>query len=72
MAPNSVTECICHNRDFTEVKQYASQNNVTSLDELQSQNYCSNSCGLCVPYVEIVLETGQTEFKPGEPFRKKR
>ncbi len=72
MAPNSVTECICHNRDFTEVKQYASQNNVTSLEELQNQNYCSNSCRLCAPYVEIVLETGQTEFKPGEPFRKKQ
>jgi len=71
MAPNSVTECICHNRDFTEVKQYASQNNVTSIEELQNQNYCSNSCRLCAPYVEIVLETGQTEFKPGEPFHKK-
>jgi NAD(P)H-nitrite reductase large subunit len=72
MAPNNVSECICHNREFIEIKQYANQNNVTSLDELQDQNYCSNSCRLCAPYVEIVLETGQTEFVPGEPFRKKR
>jgi NAD(P)H-nitrite reductase large subunit len=72
MAPNSVTECICHNRDFSEIKEYAHQNNVDSLDELQDQNYCSNSCGLCGPYVEILLQTGQTVFKPGEPFGKKR
>lgn len=72
MAPNSVTECICHGRDFEEIKQYAHQNNITAIDVLQDFNYCSNSCGLCEPYVEIVLKTGQTVFEPGEPFRKKR
>ncbi len=72
MAPNNVKECVCHNRNFSEIRQYASQNNINSLNELQDQNYCSNSCGLCAPYVEIILETGQTVFSPGEPFRKKR
>lgn len=72
MASNNVTSCICHDKNFAEIKQYADQNNLSSVEELQNQNYCSNSCGLCEPYVELVLKTGQTEFMPGEPFRKNR
>ncbi len=72
MSRNNVTRCICHSRSFDEVKQYAEEHNLSSVDELQDKNFCSNSCGLCSPYVEEVLETGQTEFSPGEPFRKKR
>jgi len=70
MAQNKVTKCICHDRPFEEVKEYADRHNISSVDELQDQNFCSNSCRLCAPYVEIMLETGQMEFSPGEPFRK--
>lgn len=69
MSKNKVTKCICHNRTFEEVKAYAAEQSLTSVDELQTHDFCSNSCGLCSPYVEVVLETGQTEFTPGEPFR---
>lgn len=72
MSANNVTECICHDRGFEEIRRYANQYNLTSVDELQDRDYCSNHCGLCEPYVEIVLQTGQTEFEPGEPFRKRR
>jgi len=72
MPRNKVTKCICYDRSFEEVNSYAEEHNLTTVDELQSRDYCSNSCGLCAPYVEVTLETGQTEFFPGEPFRKKR
>jgi len=72
MGRNKVIKCICHKRSFEEIKSYASKHDLSSVDELQNRDYCSNSCGLCAPYVEVTLETGQTEFSPGEPFRKKR
>lgn len=72
MGRNKVTRCICHKRSFEEIKIYATEHDLSSVDDLQNHNYCSNSCGLCAPYVEVTLETGQTEFTPGEPYRKKR
>lgn len=69
MSQNKVTRCICHDRSFEEVKVYATEQSIASVDELQERNYCSNSCGLCSPYVEMMLKTGQVEFTPGEPFR---
>lgn len=71
MAQNKVTRCICHDHSFEEIKAYAEEHGLSSVDELQDHNFCSNSCGLCAPYIEVVLETGQIEFAPGEPFRKK-
>lgn len=70
MAANKVTKCICHDRSFEEVRDFARKNNLSTVDALQEKNFCSNSCRLCAPYVAITLETGQTEFTPGEPFRK--
>ncbi|MGD8427849.1 MAG: hypothetical protein PVH63_09460 [Balneolaceae bacterium] len=72
MSYNKVTKCICHDRTFEEIKAYAEEHNLSSIDELQDLDFCSNSCGLCAPYVEVTLDTGQTEFTPGEPYRKKR
>lgn len=69
MGRNKVTRCICHGRSFEEVKAYATEHNLSSVEELQDHNFCSNSCQMCAPYVELVLKTGQTEFTPGEPFR---
>ena len=72
MSTLKVLKCICHDRTFEEVKAYADEHDLSSLAELQDRDYCSNSCGMCAPYVEITLETGQTEFIPGEPYRKNR
>lgn len=67
-----VSKCICYKRTFEEIREYVNEHDISSVEELQERNYCSNSCRLCVPYVEITLESGQTVFTPGEPFRKKR
>jgi len=72
MSAPKVLKCICHDHTFEEIKAYADVNDLSSLEELQDRDYCSNNCGMCAPYVEITLETGQTEFAPGEPYRKKR
>ncbi|MGK7371383.1 MAG: hypothetical protein ACNS64_14320 [Candidatus Halalkalibacterium sp. M3_1C_030] len=70
MSYRNVTKCICHGRSFEEVKEYANQHDIQSVEELQKQKYCSCGCGLCSPYVELVLETGETEFTPGAYYRR--
>ncbi|MEX0610101.1 MAG: hypothetical protein WD016_09600 [Balneolaceae bacterium] len=65
-----VNKCICHNKEFSEVKKHAEEKGYSTVKELQAENYCSNSCGLCIPYVEMVLETGDTEFEPGAYYKK--
>jgi len=70
MSHFSVSKCICHSKNFTEIKRYAEQNNITSLKELQDQKYCSCGCGLCAPYIELMLVTGETSFKPGAFYKR--
>lgn len=69
MAPYTVTRCICHNRMFDEIKSYSRKHNITSIDKLREIDFCSNDCGLCIPYIKAMLETGETAFIPGNPHK---
>lgn len=69
MSRYKVTKCICHNREFSEVKKYAEEKEYTSVVELQCDNFCSRSCGLCIPYIELMYKTGETEFEPGAFYK---
>lgn len=69
MSGYRVTKCICHRRTFEEIKEYANDHSIYSVEELQSDKFCSCSCKMCVPYVEQVLKTGETEFKPGAFYK---
>jgi len=66
-----VNRCICHERSFEEIKEYAQQKGYKDLEDLQIDNYCSNGCRICAPYVEMVLETGETAFEPGAYYKRK-
>ncbi|MCW9705837.1 (2Fe-2S)-binding protein [Fodinibius salsisoli] len=70
MAGNKVTRCICHGRTFKEVQAFARKHQIHSVEELQQHDFCSNGCGLCIPYIKEVLTSGQLSFFPGEPFQK--
>lgn len=70
MSSYLVSKCICHKKDFEEVKDYAETNGYSTVTELQKDNFCSNSCGLCIPYIELMFETGETEFEPGAYYRR--
>ena len=50
-----VNRCICHEHSFEEIKEYAKEKGYTDLEDLQIDNYCSNGCRICAPYVEMVL-----------------
>ncbi|MDR9416139.1 MAG: hypothetical protein RI564_07635 [Gracilimonas sp.] len=69
MSRFKVSKCICHERNFEEIKEYAGGHGYDSVEELQADNYCSCSCGLCIPYVELMLKTGETKFEPGAFYK---
>lgn len=70
MSQFSVSKCICHNKEFSEIKEFIEKNNIHSVGQLQEQKYCSCGCGLCAPYIELMLETGEVSFEPGAYYRR--
>lgn len=69
MSKYKVSKCICHDRSFKEILDYARDNQYKEIDTLQEDDYCSCNCGMCVPYIELMFETGETEFEPGAYYR---
>ena len=61
----TVKKCVCHRRTFEELKVLADKNNFKTVEELMDAKLCSTSCGICRPYVEKMLKTGEIAFKPG-------
>lgn len=67
-----VTKCVCHDRSFEEIKEFAQKNGINSVDVLQARKICSCGCQMCAPYVELMLETGGTSFEPGAPYKRNK
>jgi bacterioferritin-associated ferredoxin len=57
-----VDRCICHNITFGQIRELAKENGLSTVEELQEANICSTNCHLCVPYIERMFQTGETEF----------
>ena len=45
------------------MKKIMEEKNIFSLEELKKHKVVADNCKLCVPYIEKMLETGQTEFE---------
>jgi bacterioferritin-associated ferredoxin len=60
-----VTHCICARRSFADVLVQARQSGWSTLADLERATGCGARCGLCRPYLEATLETGETRFHPG-------
>ena len=57
-----IDKCICFNVKFSEVKKIMEDNNFTTIEEVQSVIDVSKNCLLCRPYIERMMQTGETEF----------
>lgn len=66
-----VNRCICHDASFDEIKKHSEENGLTTLKELQERELCSTKCKMCAHYLELMLKTGETAFKPGEYLNRK-
>ena len=64
-----ITHCLCKQIPFTELLNLA-RSCEWALPELVHETGCGAQCGLCRPYLRVMLATGQTTFDellPEEP-----
>lgn len=59
-----INRCICSNISFENVKEIAKSEEYATVKDLQNNSVCCLHCELCRPYIEKMLETGKTSFKP--------
>lgn len=58
----AVERCICHKVPFEHALACARANGCTTVAELQHHLPLGTGCGLCIPYMQCALETGQTDL----------
>lgn len=56
-----VDRCVCQNITFAELKEIALRLG-NDLESLLSETGCGEGCGMCRPYIEQMLKTGEIEF----------
>lgn len=67
----SVDRCVCFERTFAELKQIHAQIG-GGFAELQAKTKCGTNCGLCVPYIRLMLVTGRVSFAVAEALKAPR
>ena len=60
--------CVCHRKRFSEIQEIVEKENMQSLNKLIKAGVCGGGCGMCHPYIEKMLVTGETEFYPGDIY----
>jgi|RhiMetdeSRZDD1v2_1073273.scaffolds.fasta_scaffold10497_5 bacterioferritin-associated ferredoxin len=64
-----IDRCICRNRSFADLLPEARARS-WSLADLIRETGCGGQCGLCRPYLRVMLANGRTAFTellPMEP-----
>lgn len=67
----AVDRCYCLEVRFAHLQEIAEETGA-DFETLRDQTGCGNSCGLCIPYIRIMLKTGRTDLpvlSPGEAAR---
>lgn len=57
--------CICWGVTFERVRAWIEAGQ--DLDEISRRFGCGRGCGMCVPYLRLVHETGRTAFEALPP-----
>jgi bacterioferritin-associated ferredoxin len=55
-----VDRCICYNVPFSEVASLAKSGQ--SFDAISETTGCCQGCGMCEPYVRVVIATGRVSL----------
>lgn len=53
-----IDRCVCFNIPFETIKN----NNDLSLDDIHDLYGCGSRCGMCIPYIKRMIQTGETSF----------
>jgi bacterioferritin-associated ferredoxin len=57
----AVDRCVCHEITFAALKRLADTEGL-DFDGLRARTRCCTGCGLCEPYVRLMLKDGRTSF----------
>ena len=57
-----IERCVCHDVTFREVVEWSAATGCRNVEGVARELKCTTSCGMCLPYVERALETGQAVF----------
>ncbi len=57
----AIDRCYCHQVLFRDLKVLA-ETTGAGLDQLCEQTKCGTGCGLCLPYLRVMLATGKTDL----------
>ncbi|UYV11354.1 MAG: hypothetical protein NCW75_08560 [Phycisphaera sp.] len=56
-----VERCVCYDQPFEKLLKMAREEGLTQ-DQLSERTGCCTGCGMCKPYVRVVLSTGRTSI----------
>lgn len=57
----AIDRCYCREVMFTRLKNLAAQHGA-GVERLSALTGAGTGCGLCVPYIRVMLATGRTEL----------
>ena len=63
MDPKPVKSCLCYQYTFFELMQMAKENRWSTVEQISGAVGCGTGCGLCRPYLQKMLRTGEVEFE---------
>ena len=66
-----VDRCVCHKVRFETLLEM-SQRVGRDMGALAKETQCGNGCGMCVPYIQLMLATGRTSLPVMRPEDIKR
>ncbi|MFI4892163.1 MAG: hypothetical protein ACIAS6_03875 [Phycisphaerales bacterium JB060] len=56
-----VERCVCFDQPFEKLLKLAREEGLTQ-EQLSERTGCCTGCGMCKPYVRVVLSTGRTSI----------
>ncbi len=56
-----VDRCVCRNVLFSELLRIHRETGA-DLERLQRRTGCGTVCGMCLPYIKVVLKTGRVRL----------
>ncbi|MFI5212014.1 MAG: (2Fe-2S)-binding protein [Ignavibacteria bacterium] len=59
-----VDRCICFDKKFSDLKILIDKHKLKNIDDLRRYFLFGENCKTCIPYIEMIFDTGRTEFKP--------
>jgi len=58
----AVNRCICHKITFADALTLAAEHRCATVAELGEHCALGSGCGLCVPYMQRALRTGEVDL----------